>query len=270
MIDEEFLDRLRRAAPVRLYASGVDGARVFWPWRMNKAGGPMGPASRRRHAAKCDHYVLDSNFGDESITNQDVLDEAAELGADAAVLADVYQDMEATVGALLDGLDLAGEHHYDGTVVLPLQAPHAECYRRIEPSVDRDVWWAVGGCKDAPAAQKIEAARDLRAEAGPESFIHGLGFGVTDRLAGEIRRNPGLLDSIDNSTSMSNAVESLGGTPEKMTIAAAQATADRLRDLRAVTHFAEPENTHRPSTLGEFSAATDGGTPAQPARRGER
>lgn len=262
MIDEEYLDRLVRATPVRLYASGVDGARCYWPWRMNKCGGPMGKGSRRSHAAKCDHYVLDSNFRDESITNRDVLDEAAELGADAAVLADVYQDMEATVGALLDGLDLVDEHRYGGTVVLPLQPPHDECYRRIAPSVDRDVWWAVGGVKDETAAVKISATRDLRAEAGAEAHIHGLGFGVTDALAREIRREPGLLDSVDNATAMSNSVTGLSGTPEKMTVAAAKATAERLRALRALTPFAAEKpaaEQRQPGQAGmeDYVGATD-------------
>lgn len=239
MIDEEYLARLTRATPVSLYASGVDGARCFWPWRMNKAGGAMGKGARRSHAAKCDDYVLDSNFRDDTITNRDVLDEAAELGADAAVLADVYQDLEATVGALLDGLDLADDHHYDGTVVLPLQPPHDECYRRIAESVDRDVWWAVGGVKDETAAVKIDAARTLRDHVGPDEHIHGLGFGVTDELGRAVRASPGMLDSVDNATAMSNAVSSLGGRDEKMTVAAARATAARLEALRALTPFGE-------------------------------
>lgn len=239
MIDREYLDRLVQASPIRLYASGVDGARAFWPWRMNKAESPMGHGARLSHAAKCDNYVLDSNFKDESVTNRDVLDEAADLGADAAVLADVYQDMEATVPALLDGLELADDHRYDGTVVLPLQAPHDECYRQVAPSVDGDVWWAVGGVKDMPASRKLEAAESLRETAGDDAFIHGLGFGVTDQLARGVRNNPGLLDSIDNSTAMSNALSSLSGTAEKMTISAAKATAQRLEDLRALTPFAE-------------------------------
>lgn len=238
MIDREYLKRLTRATTVRLYASGVDGARAYWPWRMNKAGDPMGPASMRRHAAKCDHYVMDSNFNDESITNRDVLDQAVEVGADAAVLADVYQDMEATVGALLDGLDLADEHHFEGTIVLPLQPPHDECYRRVAPSVDRDVWWAVGGVKDETAAVKLDATRTLREELGDDEHVHGLGFGVTDELARTVRAEPGLLDSIDNATSMSNAVSNLSGREEKMTVSAAYATAARLEALRALTPFA--------------------------------
>jgi len=237
MIDREYLDRLVQASPIRYYASGIDGARAFWPWRMNKAKAEAGAA----HAAKCDHYVVDSNFKDPSVTNVDVLDEAAQLGADAAALADVYQNCEGTVDALLEGLETADDHHFDGTLVLPLQDPHVECYREVSESVTGDVWWAVGGFKDDPAAAKIAAARRLREEAGDDVWIHGLGFGVTDELASAVRRNPGLLDSIDNSTAMSGAVTALSGTPEKMTVAAARATAQRLEDLRALTHFAEPK-----------------------------
>jgi len=237
MIDPEFLDRLVRATPVRFYASGIDGARVFWPWRMNKAKAEAGAS----HAAKCDDYIIDSNFKDPSVTNERVLDEAVKFGADAAVLADVYQDCDATVDALLEGLETADDHNFDGTLVLPLQAPHVECYREIVDSVTQDVWWAVGGQKDAPAAQKLAATRRLREEAGDDAWIHGLGFGVTDELASAVRRDPGLLDSIDNSTGMSGAVTALSGTEEKMTVAAARATANRLEDLRALTHFAEPK-----------------------------
>lgn len=238
MIDREYLDRLVRSTPVDLYASGIDGARCYWPWRMNKAKSPMGHGARKSHAAKCDHYVLDSNFRDETVTNLDVLDEAAKLGADAAVLADVYQDMEATVGALLDGLELADDHHFDGTIVLPLQPPHDECFRQVEPSVDRDVWWAVGGVKDETAAIKVDSTKALREVAGGDVHIHGLGFGVTEHLARAVRNDPAMLDSIDNATSMSNSVSNLEGTEEKMTIAAARATADRLRALRALTPYA--------------------------------
>jgi len=133
MIDEEFLGRLVDASPVDLYASGIDGARAFWPWRMNKAGAE----ADHRHAAKCDQYVVDSNFKDATVTNCDALDKAADLNADAAVLADVFQDKEATVDALLDGLETADDHRFGGTVVLPLQAPHVECFRDLAPSVGR-------------------------------------------------------------------------------------------------------------------------------------
>lgn len=240
MISREYLNRLVEASPVDLYASGVDGARAYWPWRMNKACSPMGHGARRSHKEMCDHYVLDSYIGDDSVTNQDVLDEAHELGADAAVLSDVWLDVDATVDALIDGLALADDHSYDGTVVLPLQPPHDECYRRVAASVgDRDVWWAVGGVKDETAAVKADAARTLREETGPSSHIHGLGFGVTDDLARFVRRNPDVLDSVDNATSMSNAVSGIAGKKEKMTVAAAHATAKRLEALRAMTPFAD-------------------------------
>lgn len=233
MIDREYVNRLVRASPVKYYVSGNDGARAWWPWRMMKA---KSPELRPAYVDKSDMFALDSNFKDDSVTNRDVLDQAATLGADVAVLADVYQDMDATVGALLDGLELADEHHFDGRLMLPLQSPHVECYEQIVPSADGDVLWAIGGLKDETALAKVEAARELRV-AAPDAHIHGLGFGVTDRLARSIRQNPTLLDSVDSSTAVSSSVGGQPGREEKMTVAAAYATAERLSNLRKMTDF---------------------------------
>ena len=211
MIDRQYVDRLTRASPVQFYVSGIDGARCWFPWRLVKAGGHDGIGSRKRHAGKCDCLMVDSNFKDDLVTNEVVLDEAAILGADSAVLADVYHDMEATVDALIDGLQLAADHQYDGTVVLPLQAPHIECYDRVAPHAPDGVWWAIGGLKDVLPAKKIQVARRFRDHVGPDAHIHGLGFGVTDEMARYIRKDPAVLDSIDSATAVSNAVGELPG-----------------------------------------------------------
>lgn len=235
MIDREYVNRLVRATPVEYYVSGHDGARAWWPWRMMKA---HSVELRPAHVEKSGTFALDSNFKDDSVTNRDVLDQAATLGADIAVLADVYQEMEPTVGALLDGLELAGEHHFDGRLMLPLQAPHVECYEQVAPSAPNDVLWAIGGLKDENAMVKIDAAKRLR-DVAPNAHIHGLGYGVTEELARSVRQNPSLLDSVDSSTSLSNGIGGQPGRDEKTTIVAARATAERLERLRWLTPFAE-------------------------------
>ena len=252
MIDREFLHRLRDTARVDLYASGIDGARCYWPWRMNKAAAEADD----RHGGNCDHYVVDSNFKRDDVTNTDVLDEAAALDADAAVLADVYHNAEATVDALLDGLEWAASHPFNGTLVLPLQPPHAESAAELEAAVDGlDVWWGIGGLKDAPAAAKLDAARDLRRQLGKEAHIHGFGFGVTPELARAVREDAALLDSIDNSTAVSSAsIDHLTGCEEKMTVLAAQATAQRLEDLRMLTPFADPDEATTQMGMEVFAA----------------
>lgn len=236
MIFREYLDRLIDASPIDLYVSGIDGARVYWPWRMNKA---KASETRKAFVDACDHHIMDSNFKDESVTNADVFDEAERMGSDGAVLADVYQDPEATTDALLDGLDTYDDHSYDGLLVLPLQDPHVDVYEAVAPAVgNRDVWWAVGGFKDKSPADKIDAARRLRGAVGPNKHIHGLGWGATDTVAKAVRKDPDLIDSIDNSTGTQNAdISDVPKGKERSSITAMRAQAHRVEALREFTHF---------------------------------
>jgi hypothetical protein len=249
MISQEYVERLSDAARVDYYVSGNDGGRVYWPWRMQKAGGQAGC-----HTDQCETYILDSNFTDESVTNADVLAEAHDVGADAAVLADVLGDPDATVRALQNGLDSAREHDFSGVVVLPTQPPHDRVAKQLKNHTHGlNIWWGVGGVKDAPAGEKIDAARQLRAVVGDDAHIHGLGFGVTQALAAAVRDQPNLLNSIDNSTAMQNAsVTDLEGKKEKMTVAAARATAERLRRLRMLTDFADEQTPTKQLTTAAF------------------
>lgn len=262
MIFREYLDRLVDASPIDMYVSGIDGARVYWPWRMNKA---KASETRQAFVDACDHHIMDSNFQDESVTNADVFDEAERMGSDGAVLADVYQDAEATIDALLDGLDTYDDHSYDGLIILPLQDPHVDVYEAVEPAVgDRNVWWAVGGFKDRPPVDKIEAAKRLRDVVGPNEHIHGLGWGATKEVTRAVRRNPRLLDSIDNSTGTQNAdISDVSEGKERSSVTAMRAQAHRVEALREFTHFVggtpaerRPANQHGLDTV---LAATDGG-----------
>lgn len=268
MILSEYFERLVDASPVRFYVSENDGARSWWPWRMNKAGSDE---FRPAFVDACDHHLLDSNFKDESVGNREVLDEAHEHGCDGAVLADVYLDGEATVDALLTGLEVYDDHAFDGLVVLPLQEPYAESYREVEPAVGgREVWWALGGLKDEAPPVKIGKSRAFRDAVGYEPHVHGLGYGVSERMARAIRKWPRMLDSIDNSRSYYDTrkrdawMPAASGT-EIMTVQAARMTAERVRALREMTHFAaDPDDPAQVRAKGQSGLndewlAADGG-----------
>lgn len=254
MIREEYLRRLVDAAHVDLYLSATDGARVYWPWRMQ----PVHEISKR-HRNACESYIVDSSFAREDITNRDTLDAAAEINAEAAVLADVYQDCDATVDAILDGLELADDHEYDGQLIVPLQDPHYECYKEI--GAGDDLWYAIGGLKDASPTQKLKATRTLRRNAVDGIHIHGLGFGVTDELARAVQNDPHLLDSVDYSTPVQNAmVKSVAAGEERMSVVAARAAASLVEDLRLVSPYAEVDpGVGEQVSLGESVAVPDGG-----------
>lgn len=247
MIREEYLRRLVDACHVDLYFSAVDGARVYWPWRMQ----PVHEASTR-HRNACERYIVDSSFQDETITNEDALDTAHEMKAEMVVLADVWHDKDETVEAILDGLDLVDDHPFDGDVIAPLQPPHDECYRELEGQAI-DVF-AVGGVKDAGDRARIEAAQDVRDVAGTDVWLHGLGYGATDEIVQTVRDDPNLLDSIDYSTPMQNAInQPVAPGDERMSVVAARAASILVNDLRRLSPFAddpEPEDLREEGQSG--------------------
>lgn len=246
MIREEYLRRLVDSAYVDLYLSATDGARVYWPWRMQ----PVHEASKR-HRNACEKYVIDSSFQDETITNRDALDKAHELNAEMCVLADVWHDKDATVDAILEGVELYDDHAYDGQIIAPLQPPHDECYAELAGQVDV---YAIGGVKDSGDDIKIDGAKAVRDRAGPDVHIHGLGFGMTDTMVQAIQDQPGLLDSVDYSTPVQNAINyPTEAGEERMSVVAAQACAQLVEDLRSVSSFVkqpEPEDLRESGQSG--------------------
>lgn len=236
MLRQEYLRRLIDGAHVDLHLSGNDGARIYWPWRMNP---PRLANSSYRNA--CEQYVIDSDPLDDSVTAEDVLDTAHRLDAEVASLQDVYQDKDATVDSLLRGMEVADDHPFDGTLLLPLQAPYAECWRELgEPT---DAWLGIGGLKDGRPRERLDATHTLRDAVGPDAWIHGFGWGV-DGIASEIRSEPGLLDSLDYSTPVQNAShDSCTPGKERKSVVAMGAAQRLVRDLREVSAYPDTEDT---------------------------
>jgi len=244
MIREEYLRRLTDAAHVDLYLSGTDGARIYWPWRMQ----PTHKASSTYRNA-CEQYVVDSAPMREDITTKDTLDVAHRVDAEVASLADVYQNKDATVDSLLHGLEMADEHPFDGTLLLPLQDPFVDCWHEIGAPTD-DVWLGVGGLKDASDAARIQASERLREAVGDDAHLHGFGWGPSGDLATSIRNHPRLLDSLDYSTPIQSAALDGSPGPERMSVVAADAGARLVRDLREVTPFPETDDTTTSAQAG--------------------
>lgn len=236
MIRDEYLRRLIDGAHVRLYLSANDGARLYWPWRMQ----PPKEATKSYRDA-CEHYIIDSDPQDENVTTQDVLDTAHRLDAEVASLADVYLDKDATVDNLLKGLEIADDHAFDGRLLLPLQDPYVECWKEIgEPT---NHWLGIGGLKDGRPRERLAAASSLRDVVGGDVWIHGFGWGV-DGIAPEIRRSPGLLDSLDYSSPMQDAAtDACSPGDERMSVAAMGAGRRLVRDLREVSVFPDVEES---------------------------
>lgn len=192
MLLEQYAERILSECYVDYYlSSSYDGGRTEWPFRMF-------PPSEvyPRYVEVSEQYIVDSAFNDPNTTNKDVLDTAHEVGADMVVLEDVYQDYVGTVDRVLSGLETVEDHSFSGQAICPLQEPIIDCYEELgEPD-----YVAIGGLKDADESTKIAAAQELRRFAGPDTYIHGLGWGASEKLIDAIRSDPNLLDSIDAQT----------------------------------------------------------------------
>lgn len=227
MLREEYFRRLVDDAHLEIYLSSVDGARIYWPWRMQ-----IPKDAQLKYRDACEKYIVDSDFADESITNQDVLDKAFEVNAEIATLADVYQDKEKTVDAILEGYELYENHSFDGDLLIPLQRPYVECYESLK---NTGSYFGLGGIKDETFAKKLEYIKEFRQSVGPDPHLHGFGMGVSDRLAAELQENNELLDSIDYTTPIQQNIMNIAPGQERMTVVATRALAQLVEDLRKVT-----------------------------------
>ena len=238
MLRDEYLRRLVDRSYIELYLSSNDGARIYWPYRMQ----PPKEASKKYRNA-CERYIIDSDPLDDSVTTSDVLDTAHRLGAEVASLQDVYLNKDATVDSLLHGLEIADDHSFDGELLLPLQQPYVNCYKELgEP----DELIGLGGLKKGTPYERIDAARSFRAEFGYGSWLHGFGWGVKGELSKAIRNEPRLLDSVDYSTPIQTAVNKveLPGK-ERMSVQAMHAATKLVTDLRSVSPYPREANSKR-------------------------
>lgn len=198
MIRQDRIRRIIDESPVDLYLSADDNAVIEWPWRML--------SSDKTHPLlvdACDVFIVDSTITDTEVENREVIEKALKVDAEVVVLSDVYGEMVQTVERIRDGLDLVDDMGYDGDVLIPLQPPHDECYRRLEGHGD---WYGIGGVKDSPAHKKVEAAQSVRDVAGYDIRLHGFGWGGTNRTIRAIRRNPRLMDTTDSSGPYQNGL----------------------------------------------------------------
>lgn len=219
------------------------GSRAFYPYRLEPVHGI--PDSATDHP-KCFKYIVDSSVGKEEYGNQEALDTAHRVNADAVILADVLHDMDATVEKVVDGLLLYENHDFSGEVIVPLQAPHDECYKQLrDRGVSADHAFALGGLKDCNSdPKKIKAARSVREVAPEDTTLHGLGFGITDQLASAIRDSPNLLDSLDYSTPAQTSITDTMSGDQRLCTVAARAGAQLIEDIRKVSSLVDgPEST---------------------------
>jgi len=185
------------ACPIDIYVSS-NIRTYWWPYRLQHVG--YAEAGVRWMASK--GYILDSNVNDQSVTNADVLDRAADLEATYVIPKDYRDDQARTTESVLEFLELYDDHDFGAdftrtpTPMIPLQPPYDTHYQQLD-SFDH---YVLGGIKDRDPEDQLAAIRQFRAVAGDDVHAHALGMGASLELIQELRADPGLLDSLDLST----------------------------------------------------------------------
>lgn len=204
---DHYFQTIRDEAYVDVYAAD-NTAMLTYPYRLGR---PDPDESSPTVANNSESFILDSGIGDDTHTNETVLERAEYLDADMVVPKDVFGDPEATTPQVLEMLNLVEElDGYDPTVMIPVQhtdgVTHADHYRVIEDVLSeqgydiRDYPVALGGLNKSGIVEQVDAVTSVREVAGDEQHIHGLGFGASRNWVVIIQQNPDLLDSLDIST----------------------------------------------------------------------
>lgn len=215
------LEVLLDACPIDVYAAS--SLKHPWPHRLQNAA-ECYPASFWRSQ----HRLMDSAIDAPELTNRDVLDHAVERHATSVVAKDylpfdAYDEDDLTDEQLEALADLRSEYSdnveattasirefariYDADehppAYVPLQPPYDEHVTEVAPIVDDsalDHRYMLGGLAKAAPKRRIEELLAFRSEVGEEPVAHGLGWGLDDELVSTLREEPGLLDSVDNSS----------------------------------------------------------------------
>lgn len=156
-------------------------------------------------ADSCETLIMDSGIGDDTITNQDVLDLADQYDADMVVAKDYLHDQQQTTASIYDFLDSWKTHNCRATPLIPLQPPHHEHYQELSDQYH----YLLGGMAFNYGTQNIiRAVERFRDIAGPSPYVHLLGVGADARLLEYLAQNPGHVQAIDCSTPEQCAINS--------------------------------------------------------------
>lgn len=154
------------------------------------------------------HYIMDSDIGNDDVTNTDVYEAALSVDADVVVPSDVIGDTSASTSSIVEMVEMVDDD--DMNVILPLQSDdrltRREHYNELKMrlyergyNIDEHIV-GVGGVRDVPVQEQIETCFNIRRAVGEDTEIHAFGCGVHHEWVVALRRYPNLVDSVDTTT----------------------------------------------------------------------
>lgn len=210
---------------VRVFSAGTFD-RHWYPYRLEKVG-----SASDRVRNNCMEYILDSNIGDPSITNADVLEKAADLNPTYVIPKDYLPFDAYPTGRWKDGGEKEGaldelKHEYDDNVeattdsigefvdlwedaglscqpLIPLQPPYIDHYQTVTEKYGQFSHFSLGGMKSSSTANQLDAVDDFLDWLDWNPYIHVLGVGANLGFIRKVQLDPKFrqfVNSVDLST----------------------------------------------------------------------
>lgn len=198
MLLRELEERMKIIADntrARVFSAGYN-PRYYYPYGLQNA-------SNARQSGRDSRYemIIDSACNDDDVTNEAVIERAAELNADYVVPKDYPGDPIRTAESLLSFVSLYEEHpECQARPFAVIQPPYVEQYRVYESLYERFSYLALGGLLQYEPAEQVRMIREFREEVGEYTYLHAFGVGTHLEMIRALRENPRLIDSLDTST----------------------------------------------------------------------
>lgn len=155
----------------------------------------------------CWSMILDSNKTNESITNQEIIDECIERRTEYVIPKDFVGDADKTLNSLVEFEQLEEEKGGIKAQIIPIlqfneetdetHTDHLKEYKSFYQSYSK---LAIGGLQKFNTLTQIKIIRDVRKILGKSVDLHAFGIGTSLKIITALRHNPALLDSMDMST----------------------------------------------------------------------
>ncbi|MEZ3117863.1 hypothetical protein RYH80_18250 [Halobaculum sp. MBLA0147] len=149
----------------------------------------------------CYELMIDSDVSDPSVTNDDILADAAKYHADYIFPKDYAGKPEETLASLENFLSQY-ESHTDvhGKVVPVIQPDHARHLKAHKGFYDQFSHLALGGLHGFTPEEQVAIINDVRDVIGPHKHLHAFGVGTSLKLIRAIRNRDPFVDSLDCAT----------------------------------------------------------------------
>jgi len=203
-------NRLARHAVVDIYLSGGNG-RFYWPNRLEPYHESTPSVRRESH-----RYIIDSGFGDDGASVEELIDITYERRPDYVIPNDTVRTgstsmrtaVEETAAKVAEFLDAIDEQSFPATVLVPLQPKHEFHLAYLEEHYPRQAnrgHYALGGMRDWSSEAQLNQLEQFREVVGYDAYVHGFGFGSAYEMIRVLRERPALLDSVDFATPVINS-----------------------------------------------------------------